>query len=104
VIDIKLAALEWLELQSRRKLSDTPIISDQVITPSIEESVQSIIPVRTTKQVDRTTGTERALAALDTLPEIPVPLRKLTPAGRLYETTKALAALLIITDPLNIID
>jgi len=99
-----LSALEWLELQSSRKVSNTRIIFDQVITPKRTEKFQSTIPVRTTRQVDRTTGTERALAAIDNLPTIPLPLRKLSPAGLVYTSAKSLAGLLIITDPLDIID
>jgi len=102
-----LSALEWLELQSSKDLLDRPIIFEQVITPLIQERVQSITPVRTSKQVERTTGptaTQRALDAIDSLPTIPLPIRKLTPAGRLYETSKALSKFFIVTDPLGIID
>jgi len=104
---MKLAALEWLELQSSTSLSDRPVIFDEVITPSIQERVQSITPVRTTRQVERDTGptgTQRALDAIDSLPTIPLPIRKLTPLGRLYETSKALSKFFIVTDPLGIID
>lgn len=101
---MKLAALEWLELQSSKSLSDRPVIFDQVITPLVQERVQSITPVRTTRDIDRTSGTERALAAIDNLPNIPLPLRKLSPLGLIYTSAKALAGLLIITDPLDIID
>jgi len=104
---MKLAALEWLELQSSTSLSDTPIIFDQIISPIITEAVQSITPVRTTRQVERTIGptaTQRALDAIDNLPTIPLPFRKLTPAGRVYEVAKGLSKILIVTDPLGIID
>lgn len=105
---MKLAALEWLELQSRKTLADSPIKLDQVITPSIQDNVQQLIPVRTSRQVSRmmqtTTGTERALDAINSLPTIPLPIRRLTPIGRLYETSKALARILILTDPLDIIE
>jgi len=99
-----LSALEWLELQSSKDLLDRPIIFDQVITRARQERVQSITPVRTSTQVERTTGTQRALAAIDSLPTIPLPVRKLTPAGRVYEVAKGLSKLLIVTDPLGIID
>jgi len=37
------------------------------------------------------------------IPSIPVPIRRLTPAGRLYDTASTLAKLLIEADPLGII-
>ena len=37
------------------------------------------------------------------IPGIPVPIRRLTPAGRLYDTASTLAKLLIEADPLGII-
>lgn len=37
------------------------------------------------------------------IPTIPIPIRRLTPAGRLYDTAATLAKLLIESDPLRII-
>lgn len=37
------------------------------------------------------------------IPTIPIPIRRLTPAGRLYDTASTLAKLLIESDPLGII-
>jgi len=102
-----LSHLEWLELQSRKKYSDTRIIFDEITKPTVTKNVQTILPARAARVVNKiseTTGTERALAALDSLPSIPFPVRKLTPAGRLWETAKSLAGVLVITDPLDIIE
>ncbi len=49
------------------------------------------------------TKEEKKEKAKSFIPSIPIPLRRLTPAGRLYDAASALARLLIDTDPLGII-
>ena len=46
----------------------------------------------------------RAIEHIQDLPELPFPIRRLTPAGRMYEIAKDLAVGFIILDPLDIID
>ena len=49
------------------------------------------------------TEEEKKERAKQLLPTIPVPIRRLTPAGRLYQAASLLAQALIDVDPLNII-
>ena len=49
------------------------------------------------------TKREKKEKAKSLIPSIPVPIRRLTPAGRLYDTASTLAKLLIEADPLGII-
>lgn len=49
------------------------------------------------------TKREKKEKAKSLIPSIPVPIRRLTPAGRLYDTASTLAKLLIDSDPLGII-
>ena len=49
------------------------------------------------------TKEEKKERAKQFLPTIPVPIRRLTPAGRLYQAASVLAQALIDVDPLNII-
>ena len=46
----------------------------------------------------------RAIEHIQDLPELPFPIRRLTPAGRMYEIAKDLAVGFIILDPLDIIE
>lgn len=46
----------------------------------------------------------RAIEVIDDLPDLPIPIRKLTPPGRMYEFAKILAKSLIVTDPLGLIE
>lgn len=46
----------------------------------------------------------RAIETIDDLPDLPIPIRKLTPPGRMYEFAKILAKALIVTDPLGLIE
>jgi len=46
----------------------------------------------------------RAIEHIQDLPDLPLPLRRLTPAGRMYEIAKDLAIGFIIIDPLDIIE
>jgi len=55
------------------------------------------------QRYDPRNNTQAALEAIDSLPSIPLPFR-VTPAGKLYETSKALSKFLIVIDPLGIID
>jgi len=48
--------------------------------------------------------TTRAIEHIEDLPELPFPIRRLTPGGRMYELAKDIAIGLIIWDPLDIID
>lgn len=48
--------------------------------------------------------TDIALEYLHDIPDIPLPLRKLTPAGKIWEASKLLAHALIVIDPLDLID
>lgn len=48
--------------------------------------------------------TEIALDYIYDLPDFPLPVRKLTPIGKMYEISKLLAAGLVVSDPLNLID
>jgi hypothetical protein len=56
-----------------------------------------------TKQLTKT-KTEIALDYIYDLPDFPLPIRKLTPIGKMYEVAKLLAAGLVVKDPLNLID
>ena len=47
---------------------------------------------------------EEALDYIYDLPDFPLPIRKLTPLGRVYEIAKLLAAGLVVVDPLNLLD
>ena len=47
---------------------------------------------------------EEALDYIYDLPDFPLPIRKLTPLGRVYEIAKLLAAGLVVIDPLNLLD
>jgi len=69
--------------------------------PSMGRYIPPEFPPQT---YDPRNNTQAALDAIDSLPSIPLPIRKLTPAGRLYETSKALSKFLIVSDPLGIID
>jgi len=51
-----------------------------------------------------TDKTQIALDYIYDLPDLPLPIRRLTPAGKIYEVGKLLAAGLIMKDPLNLID
>ena len=58
-----------------------------------------------TKQQSRyNTATMDAIEYIEDLPDLPLPLRRLTPGGRMYEIAKDLAIGLIILDPLDLID
>lgn len=46
----------------------------------------------------------RAIEAIDDLPDLPFPIRKMTPGGRIYEFAKLLAKGLIVIDPLGLIE
>ncbi len=48
--------------------------------------------------------TDIALEHLHDIPDIPLPLRRMTPAGRVWEISKLLAHALIVIDPLDLID
>jgi hypothetical protein len=51
-----------------------------------------------------TDKTQLALDYIYDLPDFPLPIRRLTPIGKMYEAAKFLAAGLVVTDPLNLID
>lgn len=46
----------------------------------------------------------RAIELIDDLPDLPIPIRRMTPPGRIYEFAKILAKSLIVIDPLGLIE
>jgi len=92
--------MSWRRMDSLKEQSELVVARP---SPSPKHSrTRTILEPFTQPMV--TDKTQVALDYIYDLPDFPLPIRKLTPIGKMYEVAKLLAAGLVVSDPLNLID